>query len=127
MLPGKRPSISASKLLQVSKTAKQTEQKPELAKDFKIGVKLKAILDEIESGDCLPEAEIVCNIIEKLHLQLKLAACLSYYCSQNKDEVTNFHHRYHYLNTDHLFTCLGIVFRGVISANLPSDLFSEFC
>ena len=40
------------------------------------GVRLKQILDSLETGDLLPEADIVCNIVDKLERNLNLAACL---------------------------------------------------
>ena len=40
------------------------------------GVRLKQTLDSLETGDLLPEADIVCNIVDKLERNLNMAACL---------------------------------------------------
>ena len=40
------------------------------------GVRLKQILDSLETGDLLPEADIVCNIVDKLERNINIAACL---------------------------------------------------
>ena len=48
------------------------------------GVRLKQILDSLETGDLLPEADIVCNIVDKLERNLNLAACLIQFANYTK-------------------------------------------
>ena len=42
-------------------------------------VELKKILDSFEAGDVLPEADIVCNILDKLARNLDLASMLLHF------------------------------------------------
>ena len=42
-------------------------------------VELKKILDSFEAGDVLPEADIVCNILDKLGRNLDLASMLLHF------------------------------------------------
>ena len=51
------------------------------------GVRLKQILDSLETGDLLPEADIVCNIVDKLERNINLAACLIQFA--NYTQVTS--------------------------------------
>ena len=47
-------------------------------------VELKKILDSFEAGDVLPEADIVCNILDKLGRNLDLASMLLHFTEFQK-------------------------------------------
>ena len=53
------------------------------------GVRLKQILDSLETGDLLPEADIVCNIVDKLERNINIAACLIQFANYTQVPVHN--------------------------------------
>ena len=57
--------------------------------DEKKGTRVKQMLDSLETGDLLPEADIVCNIIDKLERNINIAACLIQFANYN--EVIRFY------------------------------------
>eukprot|EP00090_Calanus_glacialis_P028891 TRINITY_DN46320_c0_g1_i1.p1 TRINITY_DN46320_c0_g1~~TRINITY_DN46320_c0_g1_i1.p1 ORF type:complete len:446 (-),score=177.95 TRINITY_DN46320_c0_g1_i1:9-1346(-) len=50
------------------------------------GVRLKQILDSLETGDLLPEADIVCNIVDKLERNINIAACLIQFANYTQND-----------------------------------------
>ena len=67
-------------VLQKMKESPKDEKKP--------GQRAAQLLSSLDGGEILPEADIVCNIIEKLDRNLRAASCILNFIN-NKEEVND--------------------------------------
>ncbi|XP_023331235.1 uncharacterized protein LOC111703511 [Eurytemora carolleeae] len=75
--------VPQTKLQMVTKDLKTTEDV--------FGDLLKKVLDSIEPGDTIPEAEIVCNIIDKLERNISLVSVVANYCKHKESKTEDPH------------------------------------